>query len=832
MRLKKIISLSLALLTGISVLPMRPFAASSGGWKKTEWQGGPGESSVISQGDIYYLEKKGSSVYPEKYTFKADGSDGDGIPTNSQLVMQDGKIGPIVKPWKQFYDGLTPEEKDQYILVRDKITITKKDKKGNPLSGIQFKLAYKEIENKNDGSKQYEFYKDDSNNDIVYTTNDKGKCTITFSDNKWGSMYLVETVPHISGKPKYKSKTIKLYRDPGTRFLGEVSGQTLGITYKLLRDKVGKGTKPQISRSMAPSVYDQNIQEENVGGIWLKFIDRDQYGKIHVFYIAKKPILQNLSWNDIHTAGMVYGLDVIDPHTKLPRKNPEKYKNISQYGTNKNYIAKILYSNKNDNKYIVRLLQGRTNYGGDVTNTKIYHWSRYPYNSEWNRTIIPMVKQYRGVGYAMEQALRDGNISDNYYYNYVTDNYKNQTAQYNWFGDLTLGSIQSFNYNKNTFNSVGHRGQYNWTQEYQHFPIGRSCRGGDFTEGGAALEMVRRTDDGTNDNDAAGFRPVLEVAPKEYDGVVFEGEVTGKDLGITYDDLRFNKDNTKRFPNALVPEVTGSNKQNADEIINQNKYEEANGGIWLKFTDYQYKRKNTKTGIEEPRTFYVAKKPILKYISWNDLHSAGMVYGWDVINPNTGLPRSNPEKYKNGSEDYRATILKNQKDNNKEYIVRLLQGKTNYSGDVTNKKIYRYDNDNNNSEWNRVMLPLVQGYRFGANTDNNNYAEDLLRRSDGNSDYFARKYTNNTAQYNWFGDLTLGAWVKFQYGDKIIDNGNDGTGSNGQYSWTQEYASSADGRSFRGDYYPDTGAAFSDSDSAGNTYYDLGFRPVLEPLNN
>ena len=148
MRLKKIISLSLALLTGISVLPMQIFASSSGKWEKTEWNS-PETSSVISQGDIYYLEKKGSSVYPEKYKFKADGSDGDGIPTNSQKVMQNGKVGPIVPPWKQFYDGLTEEEKKEYILVRDKITITKKDKSGKPLEGIKFRLAYKETKNEN-----------------------------------------------------------------------------------------------------------------------------------------------------------------------------------------------------------------------------------------------------------------------------------------------------------------------------------------------------------------------------------------------------------------------------------------------------------------------------------------------------------------------------------------------------------------------------------------------------------------------------------------------------------------------------------------------------------
>ena len=830
MRLKKIISLSLALLTGISVLPMQPFAASSGGWEKTEWPGDPGTSSVISQGDIYYLEKKGSSVYPEKYKFKADGSDGDGIPTNSQKVMQDGHEGPIVKPWEQFYDGLSEKEKKEYILVRDKITITKKDKKGNPLSGIQFKLAYKEIENKNDGSKKYEFYKDSTNSKVVYTTDEHGKCTITFSDNKWGPMYLVETVPHISGKPKYKSKTIKLYRDPGTRFLGEVSGNELGITFNDLRYEVRKQT-PEVIDPKIEDKYSKNTDEiikqdkneEKNGGTWLKFIDRDQFGKIHVFYVAKRPILKSISWNDIHSAGMVYGWDVINPNTGLPRSNPLKYTNSGK--PYEAYMKKV-----NGNKYIVRLLQGKTNYGGDVTSQKIYRSDNDNNNSEWNRVMLPLVQGYRfgsdtdNSNYA-EDLLRQSDRNSNY----SLRKYTTKTAQYNWFGDLMLGSYHRFTYNgkliDNNDDGIGPNGQWNWTQEYVYSADYRSCRGCGLPSYGAAFSGGNGPGDAYG---SLGFRPVLEVAPKEYDGVVFEGEVTGKELGITYDELR--KKVKKKSSNATVPEVYFTT--NADEIIKQNKYEEANGGMWLKFTDYKHKRKNTETGVEEPRTFYVAKKPILKNISWNDIHSAGMVYGWDVINPNTGLPRSNPEKYKNGSKDYQATILKNQKDNNKEYIVRLLQGKTNYNGDVTNQKIYRYNNDNNNSEWNRVILPLVQGYRFGSNTDNNNYAEDLLRRSDGNSDYFARKYTNNTAQYNWFGDLTLGAYYKFVYNGKEIDNGDNGTGSNGQWNWTQEYAYSADNRSCRGNISPGSGAAVSNYYSAGGAYGYVGFRPVLEPLNN
>ncbi len=804
MRFKKIISLSLALLTGISVLPVQLFAASSGRDFTTDDSGKPSEStdpwsnsgtsSVISQGDIYYLEKNGSSVYPEKYIFKSDGSDGDGIQTNIKVV-QDGKLDTIVPPWEQFYDGLTKKEKEKYILVRDKISITKKDKSGKPLEGIKFQIDKKD----------------------VCTTDQDGKCTITFTDNKWGPIDLIEEIPtDKSGKPKYKSKTIKLYRDPGTRFLGEVSGNKLGITYgdlrKYVKDKTGKGEKPSITESESKEIYGQNEKEENVGGMWLKFIDRDQFGKIHVFYVAKKPILKNINWDTIYSAGMVYGWDVIDSHTEKPKKDPEKYTNNGA-----SYKATILEDRGGNNKFIVRLPRGLSNYGDFDTkkhNHQSYNTKDAPY-SEWNRTILPLTKQYRIGLYTnnntcLGPALRDGNDGESY----VINDYKIQTARYNWFGDLTLGASNDFIYNSKDIDGVEYQGQWNWAQE--HTSGGRSIRGKDGATQGAATSYhgIYNTD-----GDQFGFRPVLEVAPKEYDGVVFEGEVTGNELGITYNDLR--KEAKKKAPDVQIPEVMYST--NAEKIIDQNKYEEVNGGMWLKFTDYKYTRNG------RPRVFYVAKKPILKNISWNHIHSAGMVYGWDVINPDTKLPRSNSKKYENNGRPYKAYM---KEVNGKKYITRLLQGKTNYGGDVTNQKIYRDNNDNNNSEWNRVILPLVQGYRFGSDTDNSNYSEDLLRQSDGNIDYYLRKYITNTAQYNWFGDLTLGARTKFQYGRQIIDNRGSGTGPNGQNNWTQEYSYLVGSRSRRGKCYGSAGAALSDFGNADYADSTNGFRPVLEPLDN
>lgn len=689
----------------------------------------------------------------------------------------------------------------------------------------------------------------------------------------------------------------------GMCFEGEVEGNSLISYDKLIKDlNITTGLKPEIDKyairkyASAKEINKQYQDELYKGGMWLKFTDNKyaRDGKPRTFYVAKKPILKGIAWNDIFEAGAIYGWDVIDPNTGKPIKDAEKYKNKF----NNNYYKASMVT-INGQKYIVRLLQGKTNYNGDVKNTKSYPDNNENANSEWNRVILPLTKEYRfgsstKNGYYIESVLheKDG------------DNYKNQIAQYNWFGDLTLGAYDKFTYNgkeiDNNEKGTGENGQCNWTQEYNG-PNSRGYRGHYETTYGAAYSNI----DGAGNNDKYyGFRPVLEPlegAPGEvvdvtqtlnikktnpkgkplegvefkinndtyktdssgkvsipiykystgiltlkeqectigrityksknipinhvkqcYDGMCFEGEVTGNELGITYDELRKDvrekvRGSVKYDPGKelLDPSITESQSK---LIYEQNESEKAKGGIWLKFTDYRYKKYN------KPRTFYVAKKPILKNISWNDIHTAGMVYGWDVIDPNTDELRQNSDKYKNkyGNKDYKATILDNKKDSNK-YIVRLLQGKTNYGGDVSNTKYYQYDSENANSEWNRTILPLTKEYRFGSSTNNNNYIESVLREGNGDN------YKNQTAQYNWFGDLTLGAWESFNYNN---NNNVSSVSGQGQYNWVQEYGENSGLRSYRGRSGTDRGAAYSGTYSPDYRFSNFGFRPVLEPLNN
>ena len=674
----------------------------------------------------------------------------------------------------------------------------------------------------------------------------------------------------------------------GMCFEGEVEGKSLK-TYQEIAKLFGPNKKPisfgENYKESHKEIYYQYQDELSKGGMWLKFTDNkytDKNGKPRTFYVAKKPILKNISYNDIVRAGMIYGWDTVDESG-----NPTHQVDNTITG----YRPTIVEIN--GEKYIVRLLRGRSNYGASITqkfggqNYKEQDVS----NSEWNRTIVAVTKQYRGQNNSMEQALKDGNSGTQY----VTNNYKNQTAYYNWFGDLTLGAWESFKYNNKLVNSVDLQGQNNWVQEYSSG--GRTKRGGNYIDDGAATSGYTNARD---KGDSIGFRPVLEplegvpgevinvtqtlnikktnpkgkplegvefkinndtyktdsngdviipiykyptgiltlkeqeykdtnginykpknipinhVEQKCYDGMCFEGEVEGNSL-VSYSkliqDLGITSGSNPSISQNIIDKYPG-----AKEINNKYQDELSKGGMWLKFTDNKYKDKNGK-----PRTFYVAKKPIRKRISWNDIFDAGAIYGWDVVGEN-GKPKQSPEKYENGSKNYQGKIITI---NGERYIVRLLQGGSNYGDDVTNGKIYQYSRDAKNSEWNRTIVAITKQYRGESSS-----MEQSLKDGNISTQWVDSNYKNHTAEYNWFGDLTLGAYYKFVYNGKEIDNGDNGTGSNGQWNWTQEYAYSAGGRSLRGGSYPNYGAANSSDGSAGSRGSSYGFRPVLEPLNN
>ena len=99
--------------------------------------------------------------------------------------------------------------------------------------------------------------------------------------------------------------------------------------------------------------------------------------------------------------------------------------------------------------------------------------------------------------------------------------------------------------------------------------------------------------------------------------------------------------------------------------------------------------------------------------------------------------------------------------------------------------------------------------------------------------YVNKDYKNQTAAYNWFGDLTLGAYQDWEY-DYEDENGNKKTANykgfnsnyKGQWSWTQEQSGSGSGRAFRGSVSTSYGAAYSSDGSSNNVYGNYGLRLV------
>ena len=319
----------------------------------------------------------------------------------------------------------------------------------------------------------------------------------------------------------------------------------------------------------------------------------------------------------------------------------------------------------------------------------------------------------------------------------------------------------------------------------------------------------------------------IRVADNCYDGVCFEGEVSGNELGITYDKvLQESGLDTK---GNVIEVLRTSEYLAAKEIDRLYKEELAKGGMWLKFTDYKYTRDG------KPRTFYMAKKPLKKNLSWEQLYTAGVIYGPDLLDNNgkiNGKLDSNKLKEVNswyGNKNLATTKYKGKfmQANGKKYVVRLLRGKSNYGESIYGpSNIYKYYNDNQFSEWNRVMLPITKNYRTGSSTFNDECLEPALREGASHT-IPANDYKVQSAKYNWFGDLTVGAYTSFFYNGEAIDD-NDGTGSNSQLSWCQEFSNSAECRARRGGSHATDGAADSDYDNSSTSNGNLGFRPVLE----
>lgn len=296
------------------------------------------------------------------------------------------------------------------------------------------------------------------------------------------------------------------------QLIHEITGKTLN-EIKDYKDTGGIGIKlPEGIDSLKNTLAD----DRPTGGNWLKIYDARE-GK--TLYIAKKPLTSTVSWNSLYKAGVVYGpdvLNIVEENGKLVgKRNTDKLGKI--IGSNEGEIKNLEYRGKiieiNGKNYIVRLLKAynEDKNGGDpntVGNTGYQNIINLKH-SEWNRYILPLVKDYRYSDYSknwLEEDLKKGGNGG-----YLGDkNYDIQLASYNWFVDLTLGTYSSnypYKYNGENVNNYGGAGQYSWTQEYAESTKYRALRGSSYTNNGAASSGSGNSGNRYGDY---GFRPVLE----------------------------------------------------------------------------------------------------------------------------------------------------------------------------------------------------------------------------------------------------------------------------------------------------------------------------------
>lgn len=773
--------------------------------------GKPFEQNVLSNNE--FVTTLNASNNYGKYKFRDDRKDFDGIYAK-----------PIegYEPEKQLWEGLTETEKSEMTLITKNTKIKKeiKDKTTRgflPVKGVKFCQYLGTITDEQPRPNTYDkklpngktLKLDDDAQYCSEPTNENGETWLQIDDMDYGESYLVEkyipnqifigsTNKHI--ELKQPEESIKIYVDLGVRFLGETDGIDL-ISYKGLREKLREGGK-YIGKDLELNENDEKY------GKWLKIYD---IRKNKVLYIAKKPVTNSVSWQNLYLAGVVYGSDLINFQQgeygnpmkffpkiiKYKRNSEEKDGYLEEY---KGKTIKITDNQGKERRFSIRILEG----GSKIRNRKITdEYIKFTTQfaiSEWNRYIIPLVGYYRNGGNswdALQKSLKQDKESWDYarlwssqrnewltYYG-PKKGYKVQIANYNWFGDLTLGTereTQQYLYNGKKGTTFGKKGQSTITLYTANKSNPNARRGGESANYGAAEVNFIPISYEYDDN---GFRPVLEEIPQNcYDGACFEGEVAGTDF-ITYKDLK-NSLETPKNKIGIETELYGDEKET--------------GGNWLKIHDYK-----------EGKILYISKKPISYEVSWNQIYNAGAVYGLDMLNKD-GTPKEPNLGFKDGilgldeqnntlPKDYRGKILTI---NDKQYLVRLLKTTKRNNPNVANLNGSHYTLEEYvGSEWNRYILPLVSIGRYG--TTSQDYVEDELKAEITNE-----KFKVDLAQYNWREDL---------------NNFNKG-----HYNWTQEYTNSTNNRSMSGRQDINSGAGAAPNNAPNFPYTIFGFRPTLEEI--
>lgn len=179
-----------------------------------------------------------------------------------------------------------------------------------------------------------------------------------------------------------KKQTIHMYVDPEDRFLGEVKGSDFISGVDLAKSiRLNDGT---------------NING-NIKNQWLKY----QQGDGIITYVAKTPMKNYISWNNINSAGAVFGKDI----------------------------------DINGKNYKVRLLRGSN--GKDNSSYYDRHAGYKNIGSEWNRLLYPV--------------------------SHHTSASENQSFYYGC--NVGARIPHWANYNMNDLGLVNDKGELNWCQE-------------------------------------------------------------------------------------------------------------------------------------------------------------------------------------------------------------------------------------------------------------------------------------------------------------------------------------------------------------------------------
>lgn len=367
--------------------------------------GKPFKQNVLSNNE--FVTTLGASNNDGKYKFKGDGSDFDGIPAQAISGYE---------PWTQLWDGLKNTEKSKMTLITKNTEIKKEiiDKNTGkpipiPIQGVRFcqKVDYE----LSPGEEQY----------CSEPTNEKGITWLEVDKMAYGESTLVEKFddkvykidPYTKGKTETEVKQagdpVKIYVDLGTRFLGETSGNDL-ITYQGLVEQIEEAplSKGQINGKNLTKVGCLGKQDKYTNN-WLKIYD---IRTNKVLYIAKQPVTTLANKNNLFKAGLVYGLDKLNLSTFNPNTDAkittiqlqDQYKNLKNY---ESYIGKAIKIK--DRWFVVRLLRGTKNQSPFIDENSEFKNEMF-YNSEWNRYILPLVKENRykdSIDNVIEASLKE-----------------------------------------------------------------------------------------------------------------------------------------------------------------------------------------------------------------------------------------------------------------------------------------------------------------------------------------------------------------------------------------------------------------------------------------